>query len=305
MNVGPTKKSGRLMSETPEPTAPESTGRPSTPRRILTFVVFTALAVGLLWWLGHGTWSAYQEYRQASQGAEESAPVGYVGVSLRRTYNDKPPRFIDATGGRKRLWAARGADGQPEFYDVTDAAFAVDTVSGGYGRDSIAGIDFPLFEKPDSSRVRQFRDQQPIWGLALPDGVRAYPRDLLRKIEVVNEEGGIPFAIVFDRQHNAARFYDRRVEGRPVTFGTTGYAVGESDDPQSGRPLLYDRRTKSLWLPEEKELVCVNGPLKGTRLPSTFQPQETTWGAWVAGHPNTLVLIGSDRDDEHKPIPTE
>jgi hypothetical protein len=293
------------MSHPSDTTADEARHRPSILRRIVTIGLGTALAVGLLWWLGRGTWSAYQEYRLASQGAEESAPVGYVGVSLRRTYNDKPPRFFDTAGGRKRLWAAKGADGQPEFYDVSDAAFAVDKVSGGYGRDSIAGIDYPLFEGPDSPRVRQFRDQHAIYGLALPDGARAYPRDLLRKIEVVNDEGGIPFAIVFDRQHNAARFYDRRVEGSPVTFGTTGYALGDSDDPQAGRPLLYDRKTKSLWLPEERDLVCVNGPFKGTRLAATLQPQQTTWGAWVAGHPQTRVLVGSDRDDDHKPIPTE
>jgi hypothetical protein len=293
------------MSHFSVTTAPESPRRPSTLRRIVTYALGAALSVGILWWVGRGTWSAYQEYRLASREAEEGVPVGYVGVSLRRTYNDKPPRFFDTTGSRKRLWAAKGVDGQPEFYDVTDAAFAVDNVSGGYGRDSIPGIDYPLFERLDSPRARRFRDQHEIWGLTLPDVARAYPRDLLRKIEVVNDEGGVPFAIVFDRQHDVARFYDRRVDGRPVTFGTTGYALGDSDDPQSGRPLLYDRRTKSLWLPEEKALVCVNGPLKGTRLPAALRPEPTTWGAWVAGHPQTVVLVGSDRDDDRKPIPAE
>jgi hypothetical protein len=293
------------MSQPTETTTPETPRRPSILRRIVTCALGIALGIGLLWWLGRGTWSAYQEYRQASQEAEEGAPVGYVGVSLRRTYNDKPPRFIDTTGGRKRLWAAKGADGQPEFYDVTDAAFVVEKVSGGYGRDSIAGIDYPLFERADSPRARSFRRQHEMWGLALPDGARAYPRDLLRKIEVVNDEAGTPFAIVFDRQHNVARFYDRRVEDRPVTFGTTGYALGDSDDPQMGRPLLYDRKTKSLWLPEETELVCVNGPLKGQRLPAMFRPEPASWGDWKARYPQTLVLIGSDRDDERKPIPSE
>jgi hypothetical protein len=293
------------MSQPSETTTPETPRRPSILRRIATYALAIALGIGLLWWLGRGTWSAYQEYRQASREAEEGAPVGYVGVSLRRTYNDKPPRFIDMNGGRKRLWAAKGADGQPEFYDVTDAAFVVEKVSGGYGRDSIAGIDYPLFERADSPQARPFRRQHEMWGLALPDGARAYPRDLLRKIEVVNDEAGIPFAIVFDRQHNVARFYDRRIEGRPVTFGTTGYALGDSDDPQTGRPLLYDRRTRSLWLPEEKELVCVNGPLKGQRLPATLRPEPASWGDWKARYPQTQALVGSDRDDERKPIPSE
>jgi hypothetical protein len=274
--------------------------------RLATYVLGIALGIGLLWWLGRGTWSAYQEYRAASQEAEEAAPIGYVGVSLRKTYNDKPPQFLETRGGRKRLWAARGADGQPEFYDVTDAAFPVAQISGGYGRDSIPGIDYPLFEGPSSPHGRNFRDRQACYGLALPDGARAYPRDLLRKIEVVNDEGnGVPFAIVFDRQHDVARFYDRRVGGRPVTFGTTGYALGDSDDPKLGRPVLYDRKTRSLWLPEEKALVCVNGPLKGTELPTALQPEPTTWGRWLASHPQTQVLVGSDRDNDRKPIPSE
>ena len=229
-----------------------------------------------------------------------------MGVSLRRTYNDKPPRFLDTSDGRKRLWAAKGPDGQPEFYDVTDAAFTVEKVSGGYGRDSIPGIDFPLFEGIDGPHAGRFHAGQEVWGLALPDGARAYPRDLLRKIEVVNDEAEIPFAIVFDRQHDTARFYDRRVEGRTVTFGTTGYALGDSDDPQKGRPLLYDRKTRSLWLPEEQGLDCVNGPLKGRRLPAAaFRPERSNWGDWKARSPQTRVLVGSDRDDEHKPIPGE
>jgi Protein of unknown function (DUF3179) len=94
-------------------------------------------------------------------------------------------------------------------------------------------------------------------------------------------------------------------QGRPVTFGTTGYALGDSDDPKLGRPVLYDRRTKGLWLPEDRALVCVNGPLKGTELATALQLEQMTWGDWVARHPQTLVLVGSDRDNDRKPIPTE
>ena len=296
----------KLMNDPSETTASQPPGRPSILGRVAAAVLCIALGVGLLWWVGRGAWSAYREYQEASEAAEEGVPIGYVGVNLRRTYYDKPPRFFDTSGGRKRLWAAKGADGLPEFYDVTDAAFPVAQVAGGYGRDSIPGIDYPRFEGPDSPRVRTFRDQHEFYGLESSDGARAYPRDLLRKIEVVNDEaGGTPLAIVFDREQEVARFYDRRIDGRPITLGTTGYALGDSDDPKLGRPVLYDRKTKSLWLPEEKSLVCVNGPLKGKALPATLQPQKTTWAAWKAGHPQTQVLVGSDRDDVRKPIPTE
>jgi hypothetical protein len=294
------------MSQSPETTAPEAPQRTSLLGKLAVYSIVGALGAGLLWWVGRGVWSTYQEYQSAYQEADEAAPIGYVGVSLRKSYHDKPVRFFETSGGRKRLWAAKGPDGQPEFYDVTDATFPVDAVSGGYGRDSIPGIDYPLFERSDAPRALGFRDRQEFLGLALPDGARAYPRDLLRKVEVVNDEGGdIPFAIVFDRQHQVARFYDRRVDGRPITLGTTGYALSDSDDPKMGRPVLYDRKTRSLWLPEEKALVCVNGPLKGTELPTALQPQTTTWSEWKASHPQTLVLVGSNRDNDRKPIPSE
>lgn len=292
-----------LDDSSPEPSRTRKTWRTAAARAGVL-----ALALLLLGWFGRPLWNTVLDYRQISQEAEVSAPVGYVGVSLRRSYFDKPTSFVDASEGRKRLWAARGADGKPEYYDVTEAAFEAERAAGGFGRDSIPGIDYPLFEPSGSPTASKLSPRQAIYGLALRDGPRAYPRDLLRKIEVVNDEGdGTPFAIVFDRRDDEARFYDRRIDDHPVTFGTTGYAVGPTDDPKYGSPLLYDRKTRSLWLPEKDALACVNGPLKGTRLPAApgLSPEATTWSAWTGRHTGTRVLVGSDRDGDSKPIPSE
>ena len=277
-------------------------------RTIATGIGGLVLASTFLWWYGRPLWEAYRDYRENSREAESSAPIGYVGVNLRRTYYDKPMQFFDTSTGRKRLWAAKGANGEPEFYDVSEAAFEVDKVAGGFGRDSIPGIDYPLFESPRSERTSKLGAGHKVLGLVLEDGPRAYPLDLLRKIEVVNDEGGgKPFVIVYDRQRDQVWVYDRRIDDRPVTFGTTGYALGPTEDPKIGTPLLYDRKTRSLWLGlDETGLVCVNGPLKGPQLPVVFtSPQATTWSAWLASHPETRVLIGSDRDGDAKPIPRE
>jgi hypothetical protein len=271
--------------------------------KALTALVALGLAAALLWGGGRQLWDTYGEYRKTQQEAEDSAPVGYLGVHLRKSYNDRPAQFLHQREGRKLLWAAKGMAGAPEFYDVTEAAIPVEALSGGFGNDSTPGIDYPVFERPDSDRGRRLRDRQRFYGLVLADGARAYPADLLKKIEVVNDrDGPTPFAIVFDRSRNAARFYDRRVDGRQVTFGTTGYAYGTTADPSQGKPLLYDRSSKSLWLPEDDALVCVNGPRKGTRLPVTKTPEETTWSDWRVRHSDTLILVGNDRS---KPIPTE
>jgi hypothetical protein len=296
------------MSTTPQSSDPS----PELPhprrgwRTIAVGIVWLSLACALLWWFGHPLWDAYRDYRQVSREAETSAPIGYVGVNLRRTYFDKPLRFFDTSKDRKRLWAAKGSDGKPEFYDVTEAAFEVDRVAGGFGRDSIPGIDYPLFEPPGSDRTSRMPASHPVLGLVFQDGPRSYPLDLLRKIEVVNDQGdGKVFAIVYDRQREQARFFDRRIDDYPITFGTTGYALGPTEDPKIGTPLLYDRKTRSLWLPEESALVCVNGPLQGTKLSVASVPEQTTWSDWSSRYPQTRVLIGSDRDGDNKPIPTE
>ncbi|MCA1686785.1 MAG: DUF3179 domain-containing protein, partial [Planctomycetia bacterium] len=77
--------------------------------------------------------------------------------------------------------------------------------------------------------------------------------------------------------------------------GTTGYSYEK-------RPLLYDRKTRSLWIPQGDALVCVNGESKRTRLPAWIVPEAITWGQWKRSHPDTSVLFGNDRK---KPIPAE
>jgi hypothetical protein len=291
------------MSELNGPDAVPDRSRPrAVTKRVLALLV-AALGVTLLLVLGRSLWTQFGDYRMTRQAAEDSAPVGYVGVHLRRTYHDRPAQFLSEQAGRKLLWAAKGDDGKPVCYDVTDATIRVESLSGGFGRDSNPGIDYPLFERPDSTRAVRLRGNQKFYGLVLRDGPRAYPADLLRKIEVVNDDdGSAPFAVVFDRSREDAKFYDRILGGRAMTFGTTGYAYGTNADPGQGKPLLYDRRTKGLWLPEEDALVCVGGELNGTRLPVFKQSGVTTWSAWRDNHPRTLILMGSDRG---RPIPSD
>jgi hypothetical protein len=289
---------------TPTPPAAEPTRRRYRPALYgLAAVLIVGIAVVGLRGYAQRVWQGFQEYQEAQRSVNETAPIGYIGVHLRKSYNDKPARFLFEQDGRKLLWAANGEDGKPIFHDVTDATIGVEALSGGFGNDSIPGIDYPIFERPDSPQGQRLRDRQPVYGLVLDDSPRAYPAELLRKIEVVNDrDGSTPFVIVFDRSREAAEFYDARVDGRAVTFGTTGYAYGTTPDPNLGKPLLYDRSSKSLWLPEADALVCVSGASRGAKLPRIKTPEKMSWSAWRAEHPRSLSLIGSDRQ---KPIPVE
>jgi hypothetical protein len=76
--------------------------------------------------------------------------------------------------------------------------------------------------------------------------------------------------------------YERRLEGRELSFGHAGMLYLESF-------VMYDRQTDSLWVQASGR--AFHGPLEGKRLralPSTV----TTWAHWKESYPHTLVLPG-------------
>jgi hypothetical protein len=284
--------------ESPTPPEPTPPSRRFPVVKALTTVVIVGVGAALLWlFLGRPLWQEYQNYLESRRRAEDTVPIGYIGLNYRPSYNNRPLVFHVEKGGRKLLWAAAGASGkEPEYYDVTEAEVDLRGVTGGFGRDSIPGIDYPILEPPTSERGRRLRARQDIAGLNLDAGPRAYPIDVLAKIEIVNDQdGNRPFVAVYDRGRDRVSVYERTVDGRPITFGTSGYSLGQ-------KPLLYDRRAKSLWLPTDEVLACISGQLRGTKLPINREPQRTTWAKWSAAHPETLIVVGNDRS---RPIPSE
>ena len=88
--------------------------------------------------------------------------------------------------------------------------------------------------------------------------------------------------------------YDREVDNKELTFGVSGLLY-------ESNVLLYDHQTESLWSQLKEE--AVTGPQTGTRL-KAIPSVMTTWKAWRAQHPNTLVLstrTGFHRDYSRSP----
>jgi hypothetical protein len=286
------------MSDATPPNRPATRpGRARLALRAFGWLAATAIACALIWQLvGHRLWKDYLGWQEAARAYEDSVPIGYVGTNYRRSYNDRSPTFLFDKDGKKLLWAAGGVGQHQEFYDVTDADFPVPEVEGGYGRDSIPGIDYPILEPPDGEHARSLRSRQTVFGLGLAAGPRAYPEDLLSKIDVVNDrDGATPFVVIYDRGRRRALCFGRDVGVDTVTFGTTGYSFRKS-------PLLYDRKTKILWIISGDAFGCVNGALKGSK-PAPFKVVESVaWGEWHSRHPTTSVVVGNDRQ---KPIPLE
>jgi uncharacterized protein DUF3179 len=72
----------------------------------------------------------------------------------------------------------------------------------------------------------------------------------------------------------------RRIDGKPLRFGHRGWLWRNAF-------LLYDTGTDSVW--HHQTGRALSGPMRGrqmARIPSSF----STWGAWRAEHPATLLL---------------
>ena len=280
-------------------TGPGGGGRP----RWISYIVGVALlvvAAGVLWkLLGESLYEQVVEYRIAARERDMAAPVGYVGLNYRKTYNSRAPQFLFDEGERTLLWASVGDGETPEFYDVTEARFDPIEVHGGFGRDSIPGVDYPIFQDPDGEVARNLGQDAEVVGLQRDGELRAVPIDVLKKVEVVNAKvGQDDLALVYARGSDKVGVFPRNVDGASITFGTTGYAIADEV------PLLYDRRTLSLWLPDldHGAMNCVSGDLEGTTLPTSRPFERLSWRSWRGSHPKTTVLVGNDRS---KSIPEQ
>jgi hypothetical protein len=90
---------------------------------------------------------------------------------------------------------------------------------------------------PPAEAADWLTDQEPVVAFELNGDARAYPLQILIWHEIVDDVvGGTPVVVTFCPLCNTAIAFDRRVDGLPVRFGTTGNLrrsdlVMWSDDP--------------------------------------------------------------------------
>ncbi|MFB6111920.1 MAG: DUF3179 domain-containing protein [Halobacteriaceae archaeon] len=142
-------------------------------------------------------------------------------------------------------------------------------------RDAIPSIDEPEF----GSEYQGSPGESVLVLEANP--ARAYPVSILNYHEVVNDVvDGEPTAVTWCPLCGSAVVYDRRVEGRTLTFGVSGKLA---DDDL----VLYDRETNSEW--KQSSGKCLSGPLAGREL--TVKPATMiTEGDFRAQYPEGLLL---------------
>ncbi|MDX2145450.1 MAG: DUF3179 domain-containing protein [Rhodospirillaceae bacterium] len=155
--------------------------------------------------------------------------------------------------------------------------------TGGPPRDGIPSIDRPEFRPIDL--VTGMADREPVIALSINGDARAYPLRVMIWHEIVNDiVGGVPVAVTYCPLCNAAIVFDRRVEGRTLSFGTTG-KLRYSD------LVMYDRETESWW--QQFTGNAIAGELADRELvmlPSRLE----AWEKFKASAPTGFVLVPND-----------
>ena len=188
------------------------------------------------------------------------------------------------------LAAARGGngDGLPEpLVPLSELR------SGGPPPDGIPPIDDPKFIPV--ADVDFLAENEPVMAVDVGGDARAYPVQILIWHEIVNDTvGGVPLAVTYCPLCNSALAFERTVDERVLSFGTSGRLY-------LSNLVMYDRQTESLWPQAEGRAVA--GVLTGTeldRLPVALLP----WGQFRDGFPDALVLsrdTGTTRDYGRNP----
>lgn len=147
-------------------------------------------------------------------------------------------------------------------------------------RDAIPPIDRPVYQPAAAATWLGSTDLVLGYVTAAGDAY-AYPLRILNYHEIVNDElAGIPVLVSYCPLCRSGIVYDRRLDGRALSFGNTS-ALYESD------LVMFDRETGSYWWQVAGRAIV--GTLTGralAALPSTT----ATWQDWAALHPATRVL---------------
>ncbi len=166
---------------------------------------------------------------------------------------------------------------------------------GGPGKDGIPAIDRPRFAP--ARVVANVKPGEPVIELAVEGEARAYPLQVLVWHEIVNDEvGGVPVAVTYCPLCRTAIAFDRRVDGRILSFGVTGN-LRDSD------LVMYDRQTESWWQQFGGEALV--GAYAGTEL-EQVPARIVSFEDFSSRHPDGLVLTretGYDRPYGRNPYP--
>ena len=221
-------------------------------------------------------WSEWKNLNRERAASRESTTVGYENIQPRFVGDLPPAIWFVEEGDTIRLWASgrpRTGDG---WFHLKKGEIDRSRLSGIFGKDVIPAIDRPLVEIGDGARWRRLNADVKVVGIQLNGMDCVYPLLLLEKVEAVND-------LVWDRPYlvtispasksAAVEVFSPLIDGKRVTMGMAGYFL-------DGEPILFDRKTESLWIRNAEGLKSFSGELKGTVLKRIARPAIVAWEAW-------------------------
>ncbi len=149
-------------------------------------------------------------------------------------------------------------------------------------RDQIPSIDDPTFVGV-SDAPAFMKPREPVIAVNVNGVAKAYPLAILMWHEIVNDTiGGLPVTVTFCPLCNAGITFEREVEGRVLTFGTTGM-LRNSD------LVMWDRETESWWQQFTGEALV--GDFAGTDAILKFVPSTIiAWETFAEAYPDGKLL---------------
>jgi hypothetical protein len=169
--------------------------------------------------------------------------------------------------------------------DFSKSTVPLEEIRSVIRKDSIPAIDDPQFVPVADALKSGLGENEPVIALSIAGDARAYPLRILTWHEIVNDRvGGTPVAVTYCPLCNSALVFDRRLDGRVLSFGTTG-KLRHSD------LVMYDRETESWWQQYVGEGLV--GAMAGRRL-ATIPMRIESVARFQRRHPDGKVLIPND-----------
>jgi len=81
---------------------------------------------------------------------------------------------------------------------------------------------------------------------------------------------------------NLAAVYSREIDGQMLTLAPSGWTYKRTF-------VLYDKETGTLWYPDKKGLMGIQGVYFQRRLPE-IKSKDTSWSRWKKAHPTSRLM---------------
>jgi len=242
---------------------------------------------------GRTLWSEWTTMRTEWSRVGDNFVVGYTNIHPNPSYAKRPDNWFHDEGDQTLLWSGWKTGAGHRWFRVGRGEVQKSHISLPIGRDVVRAIDHPMIEVGGGTIWSKIPAQAEVIGLEIQGVDCAYPLTVLNKVEVVNDVIQDHPILVSSNPRvsgsQAVSIYETMLDGQRVTMGLSGYWLDQ-------RPVLYDRGTESLWVPDGDALRAVAGRHKGASLKRISQPTPVTWGDWRSHHPKSRLLVGADRN---------